>query len=1110
MQILGSDETGITLDLHTEVFDTEVVSAGGQEFERLRIADYIHGRTAEVGRPEVPVKGILLDIPPGRSAAVSVLKTETDTYSGYRVFPVPEPVVDDQGNAAAVGESFVWDQAAYAIDDFYPAAVARTGEAFVFRDQNKQQVLFYPLTFNPATGQLKHHRLIRVRVDYVDGPLAQVAQNTPSPWQLPVNQKTSDSIAAMGKTALALGAAPMMVTPITPVLASLGVLANALWAPDTGAQGAAYKIFVQQDGIYRLTRDYLAVNGVDVDGIDLSQVRIYNLGQEVALYVYDQNGDDALDPLTDYIEFYGLAAAVPYAKYGKNNVYWLVTAGGSGSPRRMDEVDGAPAAGPLAAAHSFTVHYEQDEYYVGLAPGDDSLDRWFFDDFVLGKSFTGTPDPVATDFIINLPGVAGAGSITVSMWGYYDTYHEVEIRVNGVLAHIANWNGIAFHQVTIEAVNLLEGDNTVSLTCNRDLDGIIVDWFDVTYPRNFVAVDNRLQFIHDNGNRYLIDGFAAADLLVYDISSAADPARVLNAAISGSGPYSLAFEPPTNPGAAETFLVLESDADKVPVGLIEDTAADLAHTASGADYILITHRDLGWDQNGDVYPWLTGLVDLRENQGLRVAVVDVADIFDAFSYGLTSADAIRDFLSYAYSSWAPPAVRYVLLVGDSTYDYRDNLQLGTVNHVPAYLRYTLFMGETVTDEWFVKISGDDAVPDLYIGRLPAQNASEAAVMVAKITAYEAAPNDKTWQKNTLLIADDQTEAYEADFETMNEDASLLLPAAMNAPFKGYLNDYLAPSGLTDDIKAGIDAGALIVNYSGHGSLQRWAGEGIFQNSDVADLNNAGMYPFVVSMSCLTGYFGYLDAQDGPEPSLAEALLRADGKGAVATLMPTGMTTTGGQHILDAALFEAIFQKDIRRLGPAVADAKQTLLANGNATFEEVSETFLLFGDPALTLKVPVPYKPAEVEVQLRTEGIQISWRAAEDCNSDPVAGYNVYRSSSPGGIYSKINVALITATEYLDTDVGVSSAGGGTVSASSGSTFYYGITSVDSGGDESAQTLGASPPTIGSSSAAVEAPACFIGATAQATIRQGLWILALASILTIIFGIKACRAALKE
>jgi len=1103
VQILASDEIGVTLELHTESFDTEVVTAGDQEFERLRIAEYIHGRTREVGRPEVPVKGIFLDLPEGQSAKLSVLQTEVDTYEGYRVFPVPENILDDQGTITAVGESFVWDQSAYEVDEFYPLAVARLGDGFVFRGQHKLQVLFYPLSFNPVTGALHHYRKIKVRIDYEEGTLAKADTYSPAPWRLPSTDESSNSIAAAGKMALAFGASPIMVNPISPFLSSLSILASAVWSPDTDAQGRAYKILVEKEGIYRLTRGYLANNGVDVDTIDLSQIRIYNLGTEIAIYVCDENSDKILNN-SDYIEFYGQSVTAQYAKYDRYNVYWLVTAGDTSTPKRMAEIDGTPAAGAAAATHTYTVHYEEDEHYIGLAPGNDALDRWFFNDAVPGTAFTQTPDPVPTDFTINLPGIAGPGSINISMWGYFDTYHEIEVWVNGNPAGIFNWTGISFYEAKIEAIDLLAGNNTISLACNREMDGIVVDWLDITYPSTFEAVNNTIRFSHDSGFRYQVDGFNNSALMVFDITEPTDISRVANFSISGSNPYTAEFEPPVNPGTTATYLVLASDATMVPVGLAEDTAADLADNANGADYILITHRDLGWDAVGNAYGWLNDLVALRENQGLRVKVVDVQDIFDEFSYGITSAAAIRDFLSYAYNNWQPPAPQYVLLVGDSSYDFKNNLQLGIINYVPAYLTFTQFMGETVTDEWFVTISGNDAVPDLYIGRLPAESATEATAMIKKMLAYETSPNDRTRQKNTLLIADDQNEAYEAAFETMNEDAADLLPASMNAPFKGYLNDYLAASGLTNDIKSRINAGALIVNYSGHGALQLWAGEKIFQISDVDDLTNTDKYPFVISMTCLAGYFGFIDHQTGPEPSLAEALIKADGKGAIASLMPTAMTSTDGQHILNTALFEAIFSKDIRKLGPAIADAKQTLLANGGMSFKEISETFLLFGDPALKLQIPVPYKPAGVEVQQTPDGIVISWQPVEDCNGNPVAGYNVYRSSSPGSNYQKINVTLITATEYLDTHSAGGNAQSGVISASS--TFYYGVTSVDAAGDESTQTLGASAAIFDStyesgSGGASGAGGCFISTTSGTFPIKGLAV----AFLIVIFVINARR-----
>jgi hypothetical protein len=248
--------------------------------------------------------------------------------------------------------------------------------------------------------------------------------------------------------------------------------------------------------------------------------------------------------------------------------------------------------------------------------------------------------------------------------------------------------------------------------------------------------------------------------------------------------------------------------------------------------------------------------------------------------------------------------------------------------------------------------------------------------------------------------------------------------------------------------------------------------------------------------------------------LAEALIKADGKGAIASLMPTAMTSTGGQHILNTALFEAIFTKDIRQLGPAIADAKQTLLANGGAEYAEISKTFLLFGDPALTLQVPLPHKPTGIEVQRTEDGTMISWQAIADSSGHPVAGYNVYRSSTPDGIYSKINTELITETEFLDTNPG--GVGAGDVTGASGGSSYYGVTAVDDSGDESVQTLGSSPAafigsTAGSAaSSATGAVSCFISVTAPSNSRIDPRLLILVFIgLTIIFCIKARSAAPK-
>jgi CheY-like chemotaxis protein len=1060
VEVLASDETGMTLALNTSGFEAEVVPVGGAEYERLHIADYVHGYTSRVGAPQLPLKGILIDVPAGKAAQLAVLTSSAEPYSGYRIYPVPEAVLDTQDGMAAVGTVFVQDELAYSTDGFYPQDVALLGRNYVFRDQVKQQVIFYPMRFNPASGQLVLYRRIELRIDFVDARYAQLSPSVQMPWQPP---QAASSV--LSSVAVSFAAAPVLINPISPILSSLGAAVTSIWSPPGEAEDGVYKVLTDVEGIYRITKDYLDTNGVDTAAINLSQVRIYYLGEEITIEVFDQNSDDHFDA-ADYIRFYAVPVSSPYAKYSAQNVYWLALSGGSGAPLRMQSIDAAPSGGLLAADFADTARHEQDIVYWLKAPGADSIERWFFNTYVQGTEHAG--DGLPKPFTIAVPDPLSAGTLTILMAGQTDTKHELNVAINGVEQRFS-WEGISFYEATLDNVPLLAGNNTVTLQClsSDGNDSIIVDWFEVAYQRDYVAADNTLKFAPDSGSRYLIDGFSDNTLFAYDISDPTDVAIIDNAVISGANPYRFEFEPAT---AGSTYLVLASETGKIPVGLIEDTAADLALNASGADYILITHRDLGWNQNGDQLAWLTDLITHREAQGLRVFVADIQDIYDEFSYGIKSPVALKDFLAYAYSNWTPPAPRYVLLVGDSTYDPKDLwLNLDTTAYLPTYLMFTDHKGETVTDQWFVTFSGEDAVADMHIGRLPAADAAQAAVMVSKILTYETTPNSKfsdpnAWEKNILLVADNQRSGaeylYEADFATMNDDAAALLPAVMN-PYPGYLGiHYASAAYLNDFITTTLNnEGALMVNFAGHGATQVWANEHILDTGDLAGFTNTAELPFFVSMSCETGFFAY------PEvwfyPSLAEALLRSD-SGAVAAFMPSGMTTTEGQYILNTAIFDAIFTKDIRTLGAAIADAKQTLLANGDAYFEQITNTFLLFGDPAMELKVPLPHIPQDVTVERQDSGVHIRWQAVLDCNKSPVSGYNVYRSLSAGGIYSKINSALITDTQYLDT--GSVSISAQSFAGSAATSYFYGVTSVDSSGDESAQTLGASPALIGSSS----------------------------------------------
>jgi len=90
---------------------------------------------------------------------------------------------------------------------------------------------------------------------------------------------------------------------------------------------------------------------------------------------------------------------------------------------------------------------------------------------------------------------------------------------------------------------------------------------------------------------------------------------------------------------------------------------------------------------------------------------------------------------------------------------------------------------------------------------------------------------------------------------------------------------------------------------------------------------------------------------GPLPyfnSLAEELLKAEGKGAIAAFSPSGLSLNQPAHLLHQALLAELVSAKHRRLGDAVLAAQAAYAGSG--AFPELLSIYHLLGDPALTIR----------------------------------------------------------------------------------------------------------------------------------------------------------------
>jgi len=166
----------------------------------------------------------------------------------------------------------------------------------------------------------------------------------------------------------------------------------------------------------------------------------------------------------------------------------------------------------------------------------------------------------------------------------------------------------------------------------------------------------------------------------------------------------------------------------------------------------------------------------------------------------------------------------------------------------------------------------------------------------------------------------------------------LLPAYLKVR-KIFRAEFSSDAQAKTELLSDINQGPLLVNFIGHGSVESWRGS-LLTLEDAENLINGLKLPFFVNMTCLNGYF-----QNPYGETLAEALMKASGGGAIAIWSSSGLTEPDKQSVMNQELIKLLFNKrESLTLGEATARAKAA------AGDQDVRKTWILFGDPCIRLK----------------------------------------------------------------------------------------------------------------------------------------------------------------
>jgi len=669
----------------------------------------------------------------------------------------------------------------------------------------------------------------------------------------------------------------------------------------------AVKVIVTQPGWYRVKKSQLIAAGYD-PGTNGKAISVYTDGTEVPVYVNAKN--EAQFGNDDSIEFFG--RGIDTTSTG-GRVYYITVKRGSGL--RVKSV-GAKGQSGSPAPNSFPTNFSRIERTVFFTSLTNNGDRENF----FGPVVTSWP---ATQKITvtNLDATGNAKLELVLQGGSRNIEHVVRPEINGYSLPLIRFRDLDRYVATLSvpAARLNVGDNNVlTLTAqNGWSDVTVLESLKLEYKHTFRADNDALTFAVAGGTAVTVKGFTSEAISVVDVTDPFVPVFI-NATIGNASDGSKQVAFATTGTGSRTIFAFADNRVLAPAQVAYNEPSTWNNTSNGATLVILTNRSFLAAANA--------LKSARIAQGYSTVVVDVQNVYDEFSYGHHSPQAIREFFSRTRQWKTVP--KYAILIGDASFDPRNYLGFGSYDFLPTKLVPTAYM-KTASDDWFADFAGT-GIPSVAIGRIPARTPEEANAMVAKLVARSTPPAD-AWAQQVTIV-NDWPNGY--PFESAADSIAGSVPSSLTKNRISLATTPSAPGAIVNS----FNNGSLLTNYIGHGSVEIWS-DWAFSSQTASSLSNGNRLPFVVAMNCLNGYYHDLFTL-----SLAEALLKNPNGGAIGVWASSALSGVSGQLAVNLEFNRQVFGANPPTIGDAILRAKQAT-ANG-----DVRRTWILFGDPTIRLK----------------------------------------------------------------------------------------------------------------------------------------------------------------
>lgn len=754
---------------------------------------------------------------------------------------------------------------------------------------------------------------------------------------------------------------PPSVVPTVLLFTAL-VAAPAVVSADTEASSRpAFRLTTEGRWVHHVDFDRLVEAAPDLESVPWSDVRLTRLGDEVPILPSDE---DAEFGPGDRFEFLADEPLEP----GHANVFQLRLDGEgttTGVRKRSDPgSEGSLAAGSGGGWVERRV-LEEERLRVRLDPRQAEADPeiWFWHKLTYVPRDSFELEVPVHDVDRSAPGGIG---LVVRLRGWSrprakEADHRVEVSWQGTRVGAIEWEDQDVAVLEVESVpwELVEdGPNRLELVVPprtpegaKDplVDVVLLDRIELRIPRGGVLRDDQARLV-SVGEGTPRDVFAPFDRELRAWGADGQPRSVRSGAIEDERRrWRLEDDAPSN----EVVFV---HGETRPVGVERDLPSRWRDRDVGAEYLVVAH--------GSLVDAVRPLAEFHRSRGLSTVIADVQDLYDEFGHGEPGAEPVRRFVRWAHERWPAPAPRFLLLVGDASWDpysaegddarYADWTfqrwekrrfaknsstsydDIGSRQLVPTFGVATS-QGPAASDNPYADLD-DDGLPELAVGRFPVVEPAEVEAIVAKTIGYFRSEESGTGGDQILWVTNEQHSFQRFSDELAAEMAELGYENRKIYPSPEEADNALHQEALTRE----IGDGPVLVHFFGHGGRYIWRtgppdlkkNHDLFTLEHLDALPTGSRLPVVLSMTCYSAPFDHPTAD-----SIGEKFLRVPDRGAVAVFAASWRNSPTRRF--SHTILEALHGPGT--LGEAIVAAKREIRS------PIMVETYNLLGDPALQL-----------------------------------------------------------------------------------------------------------------------------------------------------------------